>query len=335
LADEGTGAAAPPAGREATYTVGEAAQLLGMQPHTLRRLEERELIPKAKRNGRGRVYSRADIEKIAELYGKRRRKEAYTIAVVNQKGGVGKTTTTVNLAGAFAISGSRVLVIDFDPQVNATSTLGVSWRDVRDSIAEVLLPGSEGEARSLPEIILPRPPHHPNLLLAPSSLRLARTEGLLINAPGRDTRLDLALESVRGDFDVILIDCPPTLGMLSFNAMTAADGILVPIDESLALQGAGQLLQTRKDLAAVSRRRIALLGAVLTRQRTNTAAAEVIEELTREQFRDRVLKTKIPERVAVANSTGMGVPLVFTDAREADAFFALAAEVEALIHAAK
>lgn len=317
-----------------SYTVSEAARLIGIEPHTLRRLEGRGLIPVAVRDGRGRRYTHADVERIREQYGVRRRKEAYTIAIINQKGGVGKTTTTVNLAGAFAINGNRVLVIDFDPQVNATSTLGVSWRDVEFSIADVLGSTLDSSNKRLSEIILPLS-HHPNLFLAPSSIKLAYVEMSLINRPGRDTRLDSAIETIRSEYDLILIDCPPTLGMLSFNAMTAADGILVPIDESLALQGAGQLLATRKECADIGRRRVTLLGAVLTRQRTQSAAAEVIEELTREIFGSKVLKSKIPERVAIANSTGMGRPLVFTAASEADCFFALAEEVEAQIHASR
>lgn len=317
-----------------SYTVTEAARLIGIEPHTLRRLESRGLINAPIRDGRGRRYTKAEIEQIRTRYGRRRRKEAFTIAVINQKGGTGKTTTTVNLAGALAISGHRVLVIDFDPQVNATSTMGVSWRDVEWSIADVLSPGLDGNAKRLSEIIMTSA-HHPNLFLAPSSLKLAYVEMSLINRPGRDTRLDTAIETIRHEYDVILIDCPPTLGMLSFNAMTAADGIIVPIDESLALQGAGQLLATRKECADIGRRHVALLGALLTRQRTQTASAEVIEELTREIFGSRVFETKVAERVAIANSTGMGRPLVFTDAREADAFFSLAEEVETLIHATR
>ncbi len=324
----------PGEGRAGTYTVGEAARLLGIESHTLRRLESRGIIPAPIRDKRGRRYTREDIETIRQRYGTRRRREAYTVAVVNQKGGVGKTTATVNLAGALALGGSRVLVIDFDPQVNATSTLGVSWRDVESSIADVLVSSPDGTARRLSEIVLPLP-YHPNLFLAPSSIKLAYAEMSLINRPGRDTRLDSAIEPIRSEYDVILIDCPPTLGMLSFNAMTAADGIIVPIDESLALQGAGQLLATRKECADIGRRRVALLGALLTRQRTNSAAAEVIEALTQEIFGSRVFKTKIPERVGIANSTGMGRPLVFTDAREGDVFFALADELEGIIHAPK
>lgn len=319
---------------KASYSVSEAANLIGIEPHTLRRLENRGMIPAAVRDGRGRRYTRDDIEHIRQQYGVRRRKEAYTIAIVNQKGGTGKTTLTVNLAGAFAINGHRVLVIDFDPQVNATSTLGISWRDVEYSIADVLSGGPEGPNKRLSEIIVPLA-YQPNLFLAPSSIKLAYVEMSLINRPGRDNRLDLAVETIRHEYDVILIDCPPTLGMLSFNAMTAADGIVVPIDESLALQGAGQLLATRKECADIGRRRAALLGAVLTRQRTQSASAEVIEQLTKEIFGSRVFKSKIPERVAIANSTGMGRPLVFTAAAEADCFFALAEELEAQIYATR
>ena len=318
-----------------TYSVSEAAKIIGIETHTLRRLENRGIIPSPIRDKRGRRYTQADIERIRRQYEIRRRKEAYTIAVVNQKGGTGKTTTTINLAGACAINGHRVLIIDFDPQVNATSTLGVAWRDVEFSCADVLLgPIGDTPGKKMADIIVPLP-HHPNLFLAPASLKLAYVEMALINRPGRDTRLDTVIEPIRKDYDLILIDCPPTLGMLSFNAMTAADGILVPIDEILALQGAVQLLATRKDCADIGRRRVALLGAILTRQRANSSSSEVIEQLTREIFGPRVLKTKIPERAAIANSTGMGRPLVFTVASEADCFFALAEELEVLIHATR
>ena len=319
---------------KATYTVSEAAELIGIKPHTLRRMESRGMIPHPIRDGRGRRFTREDIERIRRDYGSRKRKEAFTIAIINQKGGTGKTTTTVNLAGAMAISGSRVLVIDFDPQVNATSTLGILWRDVKASVADVFSGNIDAPQLKLSEVIVPLA-HHPNIFLAPSAIKLAYVEMTLINRPGRDTRLDSAIDPIRADYDIILIDCPPTLGMLSFNAMTASDGILVPIDESLALQGAGQLLSTRKECADIGRRRVSLLGAVLTRQRPQTASFEVIRELTHEIFGSRVLKTFVPERTAIANSTGMGCPLVFTSDKEAECFFNLAQEVEELIHAVR
>jgi len=318
--------------KEKTYTVAEAAEMIGIQPHTLRRLERQGLIPEAARDKRGRRYTQQDIDEIRKKYGTRTRREAYTIAVVNQKGGVGKTTLSVNLAAALAVKGNRVLLIDFDPQVNATVSVGIPWGDIEFSIADVLA-RPEVATKKLADVVLPLN-IHPSLFLVPSSLNLAGIEMELINRPGRDIRLDAAMAPIRSDYDYIIIDCPPNLGMLCINALTASDGVLIPMDDTLALQGAGQLLQLRGECAQIGKRRVDLLGAVLTRQRTH-ANTSFIADLVREVFNARLLRTRIPERSAIATATSNGQPIALTGADEGNCFFNLADELEAIIHAKK
>src|SRR5262245_28289620 len=175
------------------FTVTQAAHVLGISPETLRRMDRRGDASPSRREGKRRIYTQEDITHLREMLSGRKRKATTAIALVNQKGGVGKTTITINLAGALATLGYRVLIVDFDPQANCSFGLDVLWNDVEASIADVLGYEATGQTRPLAEVIRPVS-YHPNLFLAPSHLNLAAAEMMLNNAMGREMKLDKALE---------------------------------------------------------------------------------------------------------------------------------------------
>ena len=185
-------------------------------------------------SSKGSLYLSTGTSMMPGMFKKNRR--ARVIAVANQKGGVGKTTTTINLGAAMAESDKRILVVDLDPQANATTGLGISNRGIQGSIYEVIIQQTTvGEVICTTEV--------PNLEVVPSSLALAGAEIELVTAFSREHRLERALETVADDYDVILIDCPPALGLLTVNALVAAQEVLVPIQcEYYALEGLGQLV---------------------------------------------------------------------------------------------
>ncbi len=307
-------------------TVTRAAQLLGVSAETLRRMDRRGDATPSKRVGNRRIYTPEDVSRLRELLSGRKRKACTTIALVNQKGGVGKTTITINLGGALALQGYRVLLVDFDPQANCSFGLDVLWSEIEDSIADVIGYEAAGPSRTMAQVVRPVS-YHPNLLLAPSHLNLAAAEMLLHSAMGRELKLDKALDTVRADYDFILIDAPPSLGLLSINAMVAADSLLVPIDGAFALEGVRQLLTTRKGCAELSRHPIHVLGGVLNRQRSTTANALAIRDMAGAIFGRRMFQTIIPERTAVDGSTASRQPIVFSSRSEAGGYFELAEEV--------
>jgi chromosome partitioning protein len=307
--------------------VTQAAKVLGVSSETLRRMDRRgDASPSRREEGGRRIYTAEDITRLREMLSGRKRKATTTIALVNQKGGVGKTTITINLAGALATQGYRVLIVDFDPQANCSFGLDVLWNDIEASIADVMGYETSGPSRTMPEVIRPLA-RHPNLFLAPSHLNLAAAEMTLHNALGREMKLDKALDAVRNDYDYILIDSPPSLGLLSINAMVASDAILIPIDGAFSLEGVRQLLTTRKGCAELSRHPIHVLGGVLNRQRLNTANAAAILEMAGSIFGKRMFQTMIPERTAVDGSTAARYPVVFSGLPEAEPYYALAEEV--------
>lgn len=308
------------------FTVTQAARLLGLAAETLRRMDRRGDASPSIRDGARRIYTQDDITRLRDLISSRKRKACTTIALVNQKGGVGKTTISINLAGALATQGYRVLLLDFDPQANCSFGLDVLWNDVEASIADVMGYEVGGPSRTLAEVVRPTA-YHPNLHLAPSHLNLAAAEMLLHNAMGREMKLDKALEPVRHDYDFIFIDSPPSLGLLSINAMVASDAILIPIDGAFSLEGVRQLLQTRKGCAELSRHPIHVLGGILNRQRLVTSNATAILEMASSIFGKRMFQTIIPERTAVDSSTASRYPIVFTGDAEAEPYYTLAEEV--------
>lgn len=248
---------------------------------------------------------------------------AKVLAVTNQKGGVGKTTTCVNLGACLAQAGKKVLVVDIDPQGNTTSGLGVSRHRLKKCIYNVLIDGIPVEAVIQPSEV-------DGLEVVPATIQLAGAEIELVPAMSREVKLKHALESVRPCYDYVLIDCPPSLGLLTLNALTAADGALVPIQcEYYALEGLGQLLNTIQLVQRHLNQGLHVFGALLTMYdvRTNLSG-QVVEEVQR-FFGDRVFKTVIPRNVRLSEAPSYGQPITIYDPRSkgAEVYTELAKEV--------
>jgi chromosome partitioning protein len=245
------------------------------------------------------------------------------IAVANQKGGVGKSTTAVNLGASLAEAGRTVLVVDLDPQGNASTGLGVD-RDRREVTTYEVLLGSAGVAQAA------RPTEVDGLTVVPASIDLAGAEVELVGHLAREGRLAAALEPVRPCHDFVLIDCPPSLGLLTVNALTAADEVLVPIQcEYYALEGLGQLLQNLRLVQEHVNPRLRLSGIVLTMFDPRTRLAEQVVAEVRGHFGSRVYEVIIPRSVRLAEAPGFGRPIVRYDpsSRGAEAYRRLAEEV--------
>jgi chromosome partitioning protein len=244
------------------------------------------------------------------------------VAISNQKGGVGKTTTAINLAASLAALDRSVLLVDLDPQSNATSGLGFSRAKEGPNAYDVI----SGDAPAASAI---RPTPFPNLSLLPSGRDLVGAEIELVNESGRESRLREALEPIRGDFETIFVDCPPSLSLLTVNALSAADGVLIPIQtEYFALEGVSELLETVERVRHAFNPELAIDGVVLTMYDDRTNLGRQVTDDIRRHLGDKVYETIIPRNVRLGEAPSFGKPVLAYDIKSkgAEAYLALARE---------
>ena len=253
---------------------------------------------------------------------------AKVIAVTNQKGGVGKTTTAINLAAALALEGRKVLLVDCDAQGNATSGVGLKGeRPVAGTIYEALTSLDTENAQAEDFILKTRVD---NLFLIPATRDLSGAEIELIEVPQRERRLQQFLAPLRDRFDFIIIDSPPSLGLLTLNALVAADKVLIPLHcEYFALEGLADLVGTMRRVRASLNPTLDIEGVLLTMNDERTNLGQQVSRDVREFFKEKVYRTVIPRNVRLAEAPSHGVPAVTYDARSrgAEAYFAFAKEV--------
>jgi len=251
---------------------------------------------------------------------------AKVVAVANQKGGVGKTTTAINLSACIAYRGKRVMIVDNDPQANTTSGLGINKREIEQTIYDVII------KNACIKNILTKTKIE-NLDLCPSNIELAGAEIELVPMMSRETRLKDAIEQIKIEYDYIIIDCPPSLGLLTINSLTAADTVLVPIQcEYYALEGIGQLMDTIKLVQKHLNPSLAVEGILLTMYdpRTNLSV-QVLEEVEK-FFKKKVYKTVIPRNVRLSEAPSFGLPIILYDSKSkgAECYMNLADEFMSL-----
>lgn len=247
------------------------------------------------------------------------------IALANQKGGVGKTTSSVNLSSSLAFLGKKVLLVDIDPQGNASSGVGVNKGEIEYCIYDVLV-----DDVAIQDVL--QKTDLDNLNVIPATIQLAGAEVELVPAISREIRLKKAIDSIRDDYDYVIIDCPPSLGLLTLNALTAADSVLIPVQcEYYALEGLSQLLNTIRIVQKHLNEDLQIEGVLLTMldARTNLGI-QVIEEV-KKYFQNKVFNTIIPRNVRLSEAPSHGKPILLYDAKSkgAEVYLELAKEVVA------
>jgi len=246
---------------------------------------------------------------------------AHIIAIANQKGGVGKTTTTINLAAFLAKAGQRVMVVDLDPQGNTTSGLGIDKQAIDASLYDVLMQGRHAHEAAL------QTDYH-GVVVMPAAEVLAAAEVELVDKPQREFQLKQSLANL--PYDYILIDCPPSLGLLTINGLVAADSLIIPVQaEFYALEGLGQLIQTVQRVRKALNPELDLMGVVLTMHNGRTTLSSQVHDEVKRHFPDKVFDTIIPRNVRLAEAPSFGQPITHYDrwSKGARSYASLAKEV--------
>ncbi len=229
------------------------------------------------------------------------------ISLANQKGGVGKTTTAVNLSAALAEFGKKVLLVDCDPQANTTTSLGIDKPSLENSMYDAMI----GKA-DINEIILPT--EQPNLKILPANVDLIGFEVEMIAAEGRERILRNLLKKIKNDFEFIIIDCPPSLSLLTLNALCASTSIVVPLQsEFFALEGLSQLLDTIKRIKSSVNSTLKIKGILFTMYDSRTNLSKNVVEEAEKYFKEMVFKTKIPRNIKLGEAPSYGMPIIFYD----------------------
>ena len=231
-------------------------------------------------------------------------KPTRVIAIINQKGGVGKSTTAVNLAAALGEQGRKTLIVDFDPQGNSTSGYGIEKEKLENCVYDALL-------HDVPAADLVQDTECKKVFVIPATIQLAGAEIELVSAMARETRLKDLLAPIRDDFDFIFIDCPPSLGLLTINALTAADSVLIPIQcEYYALEGVTKLLESMRMVKSRINKNLDTFGVLMTMYDSRTSLSNQVVEEVRNYFGDKAFKTLIPRTVKISEAPSFGEPVI-------------------------
>ncbi|WP_315898114.1 ParA family protein [Berryella wangjianweii] len=282
------------------------------------RAVEEEKLPEVEETPYKQVRTYAEKKPVKHVIG-----QTKILAIINQKGGVGKSTTAINLAAALGAEGKQVLLVDLDPQGNATSGLGIDKSEMERCIYDVLLNDATIQQVIIPDIV-------EGLDLVPATINLAGAEVELVSEMARENRLREAVGSLRGKYDYVLIDCPPSLGLLTVNALVAADKLIIPIQcEFYALEGVTKLLDSMKRVKSRLNASLDIYGILLTMYDGRTTLARQVANEVRTYFGKQVFETVIPRTVKLSESPSYGMPIIQYDpeGKGAQSYISLAKEV--------